>query len=76
MFFNTKRTRATTLVRLMTGDPISILPSLIICAIAVRNAPIIDVTAHNVNGAGKCTMVAACSNCNKFKFKMRPFLMD
>lgn len=49
----------TMLVTLIVGDPESILPSTMNRNIAVRMEPIMEVIAHNVNGAGNLSMVAA-----------------
>ena len=55
----TIRTLVEMMVSSILGEPMSILPSTMNCRIAVKTAPIIDVTLHIVNGAGKLTNVAA-----------------
>lgn len=48
------------LPRLIIVEPGSTVPSVTICMNTVKIAPNNEVTEHNVNGAGKLTMVAAC----------------
>ena len=60
-WFGTPITKAMMLATLIVEDPASILPSTMNCSIAVRMEPIVAVITHNVNGAGKLTIVAACN---------------